>query len=671
MAGLAISKRTTIFKQLILNVVFPAILALLVLGVLNLKQTLTILNEAGESKSAIISDEIRQVHELQDMAMMILEEEINPVLRDYSNQLVNNIFKNTDGIESADLAKIRQELGMDPEHEDIYIISRDGIIVNSTFEKDLGFNLFSLGEEHKELLTSIWDKNIFLSDVFTIENQTRRVKKYTYQPTLDGRYIVELGLYSPRADSIIQFVGERISDISKEQKNVVSVQLFFGAETPIALNGSGSLRADHLAAYQEVMKTHKRITFDEKEDGKPYRYYFMFMERKNTNLYKESVIRIIFDISSEHRLIRWELLKFFLVFGFTVTVVVIMLYRKTRVITDPIKKLVKKVNRISEGHLNERAEVQGNNEIASLSEKFNNMIEQLESYYNELEEKVRERTAEVVAQKEEIEAQRDMLAGYNKSLEKAYTEIEDSIHYASRIQNAILPPQNYLEKILPGAFFLYRPRDIVSGDFYWVAAKDEKVIVAAVDCTGHGVPGAFMSIVGSNQLNYALNVMNYTRPADILMSLDEGVTNTLRQSQNLTVHDGMDLSLITLDQRNGILEFAGAFNPLVIVRNNELIKYKADRLPIGGHNVPGKKIFTNQTIETQKGDMAYLFTDGYADQFGGPDDSKFMSRKFMNLLQEISSLPVSEQMTRLEKAHISWKGNGPQIDDVLVIGIRL
>jgi len=665
------SKRTTIFKQLILNVVFPAIVALLALGILNLRQTWKILKDAGENNSRIISEEIRQIHELQDMATLILEEGINPQLREYSKELVNTIFENTSGIEQADLVTIRRDLGMDPVNEDIYVINREGVIVNSTFEKDLGFNLLSLGEEHKALLDSIWNAKKFLSDVFTIENNTRRLRKYTYQPTLDGKYIIELGLYSPKADSIIDFVKERINDISKEQKNVVSVQLFFGAENPIALNGTGTLRADHLDVYRRVMKDHMRETIEVKEDGKPYRYDFIFMERQNTSLYKESVIRIIYDISSEHRLKRGEMLKFMGVFGITIILVIIMLYKKTRVITDPIKKLVVNVNRITEGHLNERAEVNGNNEIASLSEKFNNMIEQLESYYNELEEKVRERTAEVVAQKEEIEAQRDMLANYNESLEKAYTEIEDSIHYARRIQNAILPPGNYLSKVLPNAFFLYMPRDIVSGDFYWVAAKDDKVIVAAVDCTGHGVPGAFMSIVGSNQLNYALNVMNVTKPSEILTILDEGVTNTLRQSQNLTVHDGMDLAVITLDVRNNILEFAGAYNPLIIVRDKELIKYKADRLPIGGHTQPGEKVFSNQQVEIREGDMAYIFTDGYADQFGGPKNGKFMSRKFLELLQEIAHLPVCQQKEQLEKAHIEWRGEEPQVDDILVIGIRL
>jgi len=665
------SKRTTIFKQLILNVVFPAIIALLALGVLNLRQTYSILRDAADNNSRIISEEIRQIHELQDMATMILEDGINPKLRQYSGELVDKIFLNTDNIEGADLATIREQIGMDPAYEDIYVINREGVIVNSTFEKDLGFNLFSLGEEHKNLLDSIWTNKVFLSDVFTIENNTRRLRKYTYQPTRDGRYIIELGLYSPKADSIIDFVRERINDISKEQKNVVSVQLFFGAENPIALNGTGTLLPEHLGIYREVMRNHERRTDEREVDGTPLRYDFIYMQRQNTSLYKESVIRIIYDVSSEHRLKQNEMIKFLAVFGLTILVVVIMLSRKTRVITDPIKKLVINVNRITEGHLNERAEVNGNNEIASLSEKFNNMIEQLESYYNELEEKVRERTAEVVAQKEEIEAQRDMLASFNASLQKAYTEIEDSIHYARRIQNAILPPENYLKKVLPNAFFYYKPRDIVSGDFYWVAAKDNKVIVAAVDCTGHGVPGAFMSIVGSNQLNYALNVMNVTQPSEILSILDDGVAATLRQSQNLTVHDGMDLAVITIDAPNNILEFAGAYNPLILVRDNELIKYKADRIPIGGHNITGKKEFTNQKLEIRDGDMAYIFTDGFADQFGGPDDSKFMSRKFLNLLQEIASLPVEKQAEQLEKAHIEWRGDEPQVDDILVIGIRL
>lgn len=674
------NRRTTIFKQLILNVVIPAILALLTLGVINVQQTMSILNESSEHKSKIISEEIRQIHEMQDMAMRILEKQIEPSLKKYSEELVNDIFADTRNIETADLKAIRARIGMDTKNNDIYVINRQGSVVNTTFDADMGLNFFDFGPEHKEMLESVWESKEFYPDVFTIENSTKRIKKYTYIPTLDGKYLIELGIYSSEADSIIDFVKKRMNTMSDVQSNIISADLFIGKENPLCLNGEGTIHEKYMEDYIEAMESKKRITLENKKSDPPVRIDFIYMERKNTSLYKESVIRIISNTSSEIAVLRKELLKFVLVFAVTVLIVIILLYKKTKVITDPIKKLVANVNRITQGHLNERAEVLGNNEIASLSEQFNDMIAQLESYYNELEEKVRVRTAEVVAQKEEIEAQRDalreqrnLLASTNESLNKAYTEIEDSIHYASRIQNAILPPDEYLKKIIPNAFFFYKPRDIVSGDFYWAAHKDQKVIISAVDCTGHGVPGAFMSIVGNNQLNYALNVQNATQPSEIMKILDLGVAETLRQTknQNEAIQDGMDMAMVTIDKKEKLIQFSGAFNPMILVRNGELTKYKGDRMPIGGHIQDTEKNFTNHEFNYLKGDMVYIFSDGYPDQFGGPKGGKYMSGRFIKFLHEISDKPVAEQYKLLDKELAEWKGEEFQVDDILVIGIRL
>lgn len=679
-------KRTTIFKQLIFNVVLPAVMGLLILGVLNYTHTKNILLESNKTKNKIITDEIKYIHEMQDMAMDILEEGLDIKMKKYSAALVNDYFRNTNGIQDADLPAIRSKVGMDENSEDIYIINRMGVVINTTFEKDRNLNIFSFGDEHKALIEGVFSGNEFVSERFGIESTTKRVKKFTYQPTMDGKYIVELGIYSPQADTVIQSIKKRINDLSVKVKSIVSVDLFIGLDSPFSLNKDATIDPRHLSLYKSVLTTGKTYDFTEDTDGKPYHYEFIYMTRKNTNLYKESVIRIISDRSDDRAFLRRELMKFFVIFGIIILVVVILIYRKTKVITDPVKNLLEKVNRISDGHLNERADIVGNNEIASLSEQFNKMIEQLESYYNELEEKVRERTAEIMAQKEEIEAQRDsiqeqrnILSDINKSLQKAYLEIEeqkkhieDSIHYARRIQNAILPPDDFVSALLPDSFVLYKPKDIVSGDFYWMAHKDGKAIVAAVDCTGHGVPGAFMSIVGNNQLNFAINVKNVIRPDEILNALNEGVTKSLRQTRlSSSVKDGMDISLITIDFKKLKLNYAGGYNPLFMIRNNELNVIKADKFPIGGYMGEKLKNFTNHEIDLQKGDVLYLFSDGYADQFGGSDDSKFLIRRFRELVLKIHNEPMNEQKEILNQIHDDWRGNTVQIDDILVIGIRI
>jgi len=288
------------------------------------------------------------------------------------------------------------------------------------------------------------------------------------------------------------------------------------------------------------------------------------------------------------------------------------------------------------------------------------MIEELESYYNELEQKVKDRTAEVVRQKELIEIK-------NK-------HIMDSIHYAKRIQNAILPPESYVKKLLPNSFILYRPKDIVSGDFYWMTKKNNLVIYAAVDCTGHGVPGAFMSIVGHNQLNYAVDVKKARNANTILDYLNEGVVETLREKGKegkTTVKDGMDLALCIIDYKNMKLQFAGANNPLCLIRNNEIIQIKGNRLAIGGGFDDELPKFTNHEIDLQKGDVIYTFSDGYPDQFGGHDGRKFMVKKFRELLLKIHSNPIEDQEKILNDILDEWRGKEEQVDDILVIGVKI
>jgi serine phosphatase RsbU (regulator of sigma subunit)/HAMP domain-containing protein len=281
-----------------------------------------------------------------------------------------------------------------------------------------------------------------------------------------------------------------------------------------------------------------------------------------------------------------------------------------------------------------------------------------------LEKKVIERTEEVVRQKEEIQSK-------NAELEILYKQVTDSIHYAKRIQEAILPPQPLFNQLLPNSFVLFKPKDIVSGDFYWLDKKGENVYFAAVDCTGHGVPGAFMSIVGSNILKDALNNTNLVKPSEIMDKLNEGVVSTLHVGlTEKQTKDGMDMTLCSLNHRTLELQFSAAFNPLCLVRNKQLIQYKADKFPVGAF-IGEKQKFTNNVIQLQKGDTVYIFSDGYADQFGGPRGKKFMVGNLRQLLTEISDLPAEEQRLKLDKCIEAWRGTLEQVDDVLVIGIKI
>ncbi|MCU0359653.1 MAG: SpoIIE family protein phosphatase [Bacteroidia bacterium] len=275
-----------------------------------------------------------------------------------------------------------------------------------------------------------------------------------------------------------------------------------------------------------------------------------------------------------------------------------------------------------------------------------------------LEEKVNERTAEVVEK--------------NKELDEINKDITASIRYAKRIQDAILPPDEYVKTHLPNTFVLFKPKDIVSGDFYFMADKGEHVIFAAVDCTGHGVPGAFMSIVGHNLLERIVGEQGITQPSRILDELNKSISETLRQNdlEDNTVRDGMDLALCSYNRTTHILQFAGAFNPMWLIRNKELIEIKADKFPIGNTKQNENSKFKNHEIVLQKGDTVYVFSDGYCDQFGGPGGKKFKASNLKNLLLNSQHLNMDEQFELLNSTIENWRGNHEQVDDILVIGTR-
>jgi serine phosphatase RsbU (regulator of sigma subunit)/Tfp pilus assembly protein PilF len=270
----------------------------------------------------------------------------------------------------------------------------------------------------------------------------------------------------------------------------------------------------------------------------------------------------------------------------------------------------------------------------------------------------------------EIEKQRDIAASQRDKITEQKQEITDSINYASKIQSAILPPDDFLNNVLPEHFIFFLPRDIVSGDFYWSYQKDGKVYISAVDCTGHGVPGAFMSMLGVSFLNEIVNKKGIEHAADILNELKRYVIMYLHQDgKEGKSKDGMDIAIIIMDMEQRELEFAGAFNPLYYIRNGEISQVKADRMPIGIY--PVNEPFTNHVMQMQKGDCYYIFSDGYVDQFGAEDGSKLKARKFKNILLSNYQKPMNEQKKLLQKNFYSWKGEIEQVDDIIVIGIRV
>ncbi len=296
---------------------------------------------------------------------------------------------------------------------------------------------------------------------------------------------------------------------------------------------------------------------------------------------------------------------------------------------------------------------------------------QVENALRENEERLTKQNHEIQQKNEEIKSQRDLATNQRDQIAKQKEKITASIHYAKRIQTAILPPPEFVNHILPSHFILFKPRDIVSGDFYWISQKDQFLIIVAADCTGHGVPGAFMSMLGTVFLNETINKLDGLIASEILNEMRENIIKSLRQTgKKGEATDGMDMAICIIDQEEKIMQYAGANNPLYFFRNKALIEYKADKMPVGIQR-KAKKDFTNHEIPIEEGDIFYIFSDGFADQFGGDKGRKFLAKNFKNLLTEIHTKPMQEQKNILENTFEQWRGDYKQLDDVLVIGLEV
>jgi serine phosphatase RsbU (regulator of sigma subunit) len=367
-------------------------------------------------------------------------------------------------------------------------------------------------------------------------------------------------------------------------------------------------------------------------------------------------------------------------------------------ITRPVKELLANMRNTRGGETEHYTIVRTKDEIGELAEGYNEMTRKIHEYLEhiskmnrELEQKVQERTREVVmqkeeieAQKEEIEAQLDLATIQRDTISRQKDQILDSIHYAERIQSALLPPASHLSEIFTDHFTLFKPRDIVSGDYFWTTLRGDRLMIAVADCTGHGVPGAFLSMLGISYMNEIVNRNESVSANRVLDELRDFVITSLHQTGSRgEARDGIEIALCIIHKKDLTMEYAGANRPIYLIREKErkggdssrhpgynLIQIKGDRMPIGIYE---QKIvpFTSHEITLKKRDALYLFSDGYVDQLGGPGRKTFRSKYFRELLLEIQDQPMEMQRKILEQRLEEWQGDVEQIDDILVMGVRV
>lgn len=661
-------KLNSIYTQLLLNIVPPIVLGLLILGIISYKNTQNILQHNNKTEKYFIYDNIRSFIELQFVALSIIEEPMEIKMLNYSNQLVNNYFKETLNIENADLNTIRKELGIDSENIDLYVINRDGIVVNTTFEEDLYINLFSFSEAHKQYLINIFQQREFDSPKFFFENKTKRYKKYSYHTTFDGKYIIEIGLYSSQADKIFDYIFSHLEKIPQEKSNLISVDLFFVASGKLyPINLRHQFIPEHISHIPDLINGNIVTLSDSENSNTNINYTYFYLTYSNPKIFDGNIIRIANDTSNQLKFIRQEKIKISILLLISLSLVYLLVYFRSKRIVKPIQHLIDKTKIIANGNYGERVTIKGNNELSILAGNFNKMVNNIEERNNEIEEQ-----SEFLYQTNRKLNEAYKLLDYQKNLiENKQDDLTDSINYALSIQESLLPKPEDFAKIFTESFVYIIPRNIVSGDFYWFSKVQNKVIITASDCTGHGVPGAFMSMIGITILHHLVNFEHIDDPALILSRLDSEICDLLIYNNHKEQRfEGMDTAICSVDLDTGELKFSSAQRPLIIIRNGEVITYKGSIYPIGEYYDSIQKVFTNTTIKLEEGDTIYMFSDGYTSQFNEANNKKFNTKRFKKLLTDINHKPIKEHPAILHRTFEAWKGNSDQIDDILVIAFK-
>lgn len=640
-------KRSTLFSRLMISVALPEVIIFSIVAVISYIQLKDLFQDISKEKVENLQEELMSVIDFQDVSLATLSREIEHEAQEKMKALRYDYFQTTDSIESADLSKIRSEIGM-KSSDDIYIIDQNGEIINTTFEKDLHFNLFKIDDKvFVSFLKDLFNHDFYTPEPLSIEHSTRRFKKYIYQSSKDHKYIIQLGFYLNAAERFNEEIARRLKEIEDKPNDIESIDLIVAPWQPISFYSKRDVTGEDVEVVQKIFKNKHSATFEDNNTLTSYIYF----DRQDTESIKWSgVMKVVYDRNRNREILTTNLLHKISLFGVGMILLFIILFFNVKTIIKPVSNLSDIAQKLGKGELDKRSTAGGSREIAFLSASFNQMADNLEKSHQEIMKK--------------------------------NEEILSSINYAKRIQEAIMPPENVVKGYLDDHFIYYKPKDIVAGDFYWFEATENEIFIAAADCTGHGVPGAMVSVVCSNSLNRAVKEMKLREPAEILNKVRELVIETFERSQH-DVKDGMDVCFCKIDLKTRKVTFSGAQNSLYhitkksdvenekLVQDDEhvLLEYKADKQPIGKFFM--QKPFSQTSIECKEGDIIYLFTDGYADQFGGPNGRKFMYKPFKKLLLSLKNEPMSVQETEIDLTLSKWMGDESQIDDICVIGIRL
>jgi len=657
-------RRHSIFKIVLTRVFIIVLLFNILLAAVNIYDINSLQRSSDEKLKQQIKEEIVNISRFQTSALESLAKTLVNMQSEALYKLYE-LHKKSD-LKNLDLNKHFSMLRLDSTFNAVYIIE-NGVIVNTTFPTDHGLNFYNLGQDYRNFLLDILEGDKIYNLGFDFEYRTKKLRAYSYLPTHDKEYLIEIGSYSEIANEIMQMLKKRLKEVVDQNENIVSMNLWVsnqGEEFSLIDDSLNVFVLHRSVSYVFSKKTSFSAKFN--IDELKLRGEFIYLDMEEDSLIPELIVSIITDETDKNKPILKIIRKQFIFTLFFLLLIIIVIVLATNKIKKVFSELMQKASLISKGDLSERLNVEGNNELTTLAEQFNSMVQKLEESYNDLN------------------MTNNLIRDNMKLLQQQTDDIVESITYAQRIQKAALPDDEILDEMIPDRFIIYRPKDMVSGDFYWAKKIKNFNIIVAADCTGHGIPGAFMSMLGMSILNEIVSKSRVDTAGETLTRLRKKLKKILHQTTKGgdkandgasgtslgNIKDGMDLAMCIIDTETNIMQFAGAFNPVYVYRKKELIEIKGDRMPVGVY-IAEKPEFTNHEIQLEPGDAVFIFSDGFADQIGGPDNKKFMVMNLKQLLMNNSDKPMEEQSKIYEKTLTSWMKEQEQIDDILMLGFRI
>jgi len=674
--------RKSLIKALLIKICVIIILLNITLTVIFTSGTIKVQRECDQTQREYLREEIIEITDLMRSSISSTEKLFHYIHKD----ILSNVKANA-RLQSMDLANFLTDKGLSL-HNHTLNIYKNGLIVNSNDKSQIGKNVFIESPELEARFNKLITSGEFTHAPCGIDTVNIKLKQHSFTKSSDSKYLIEISSTSGIADEIWSMPEKQLRKAIAGNKSMIYANLWFKN------NSRNGLLKDPLPMHvdrkliESIFQTKEDLQVTSHEKHTIYFTDYMYIQLgKEYAPYDEIVISLLLDGTHRKNQVKSIITKqalYTLIFLIILLAVFFIATKDLRII---VRDFLKKTTSIANGALNERIQEVGNHEFTTLAEHFNNMLDKLELSHKQLSikneqieesnkalsqqnEEIKSQRDEIEAQRDEIDTQRNYAVEQKEFIEKQQKDLVQSIAYAKRIQEAALPHPAYINEILPDNFILFKPRNIVSGDFYWVRQINQHIVVVAADSTGHGVPGAIMSILGISLLNEIVQHHKVTQPNLILNDLRKQIKRSLRQSGvSNEAKDGMDIALCTINTETNTMQYAGAFNPLLIVRNKEIIEYKADRMPVGIH-FKEKPTFSNHEIQIEPGDTFYIFSDGFPDQIGGPNEKKFKTKNFKQLLVDINENSMVEQKNILERTLRDWTGDYIQIDDILVMGFR-